>query len=142
MTRIGSSVAAVAMSVVLSACVSPYQAYPGEPKRPEEEAVIKVNPHQNQLEIEKVDSLLIDGKYNEIHLLPGTHTIDVMGQNDTGIFGVHIVSPDRETISVTVAAGRRYMLTAVRDPLRSGVMLAWVADVDTNKVVGGRRPSD
>lgn len=142
MTRIGRSVAAMAVGALLCACVSPYQAYPGAAKRPEEEGIVKINPNQQLLEIQVVDGMLLDGKYNEIHFLPGTHTMKVIGQNDTGFFGVHIVSPDEETISVTVAAGRRYMLTAVRDPLRSGVMLAWVADVETNHVVGGKRPSE
>src|SRR5438876_7018886 len=98
--------------ILTTSCASPYRAYQG-PKRPANQiAVVRLDPETSRLKFGAIDGVEIGKSVHEVRVLPGTHSIQVLGYHDTGPFGIHLIPPDEGMLSVTVIAGHAYVVKA------------------------------
>lgn len=143
--RRGATVAALGVVVALAGCASNgdsaehvYKLYPG-PGRPDAElAIVELRPPVHAIRIDGLRMAAHD--YQSATLLPGEHRIAW-----EATFGVSVlVNPamhDRAEFekTVTLAAGRRYLIRADRTTGHGYRMFLWIEDAASREVVAGTR---
>lgn len=125
--------------VLWTGCAAPYRAYQGPRRPPNQVAVIRLDSDASRLSFGHIDGVQLSRFVREIRVLPGAHSIQVLGYQDTGPFGVHLLEPQAGTLSVTVIPGHAYVVKATGTNVGSRGIAPWVEDKATKEVVAGKK---